>query len=183
MYSRSLKIMLIFGICLTLIAGIGATYSFFVFRKDTSNIELQPGDIAIEFVNNQSYVNVSNAYPISDDIGKIYPYFANFSIEGITSSKPINYEIQISPNIKNTIDTRYIKIYLTDKYDNAIIGPVIYDLLPDAKDKVGKVIYTSTSKEGNFSDDYHLRVWIDKTYKTNVKENFNYEIYLYSYNS
>lgn len=185
MKRKNIKVFLIIGIVLALVAGIGATYSFFIYRKDGGNISLETGEININFANNKNYLTVPDAYPVSDMIGKIYPYYADFTITGTTEIAAIKYEIQIVPDDSNTIDSKYIKVYLTDQDDNVIVEPTIYDNLASVSDKIGKVVYSSSfpSSSSSVSKSFRLRVWIDESYTKNVQETFNFNIYLHATNT
>ena len=183
MKNSRLKYLLILGIVLTLIAGIGSTYSFFIYRQEGSNVSLESGEISINYSDNVNYISVPDAYPVSDEVGKIYPYYSDFTLNSVTDKHPIKYEIQIIPNSNNTIDTKYIKVYLADQDDNPITQPMFYDDLKQATyNTTGKIVDTgffTTSDTQNF----RLRVWIDESYDKNLIETFGFNIYLYATNS
>ena len=183
MKKSRLKYLLILGIVLTLIAGIGSTYSFFIYRQEGSNVSLESGEISINYSDNVNYLSVPDAYPVSDEVGKIYPYYSDFTINSVTDKHPIKYEIQIIPNSNNTIDTKYIKVYLTDQDDNPITQPMFYDDLKQATyNTTGKIVDTGFFTTSD-TQDFRLRVWIDESYDKNLIETFGFNIYLYATNS
>ena len=183
MRNSRLKYLLILGIVLTLIAGIGSTYSFFIYRQEGSNVSLESGEISINYSDNVNYISVPDAYPVSDEVGKIYPYYSDFTINSVTDKHPIKYEIQIIPNSNNTIDTKYVKVYLTDQDDNPITQPMFYDDLKQATyNTTGKIVDTGFFTTSD-TQDFRLRVWIDESYDKNLIETFGFNIYLYATNS
>ena len=183
MKKSRLKYLLILGIVLTLIAGIGSTYSFFIYRQEGSNVSLESGEISINYSDNVNYISVPDAYPVSDEVGKIYPYYSDFTINSVTDKHPIKYEIQIIPNSNNTIDTKYVKVYLTDQDDNPITQPMFYDDLKQATyNTTGKIVDTGFFTTSD-TQDFRLRVWIDESYDKNLIETFGFNIYLYATNS
>ena len=183
MKKSRLKYLLILGIVLTLIAGIGSTYSFFIYRQEGSNVSLESGEISINYSDNVNYISVPDAYPVSDEVGKIYPYYSDFTINSVTDKHPIKYEIQIIPNSNNTIDTKYVKVYLTDQDDNPITQPMLYDDLKQATyNTTGKIVDTGFFTTSD-TQDFRLRVWIDESYDKNLIETFGFNIYLYATNS
>jgi len=192
------KIFLIVGVFLGLLVLLGGTYAFFRYRDSGSNIALESGSMKISFASNTNYLNIPDAYPVSDTIGKIYPYYSDFTVSGSTKEHPIKYEIQVVSNSGNTIDNDYIKVYLTDTNDNPIDGfnggPVTLGSLSNATDKLGKVVYSNvlsgnkqndgTYTTNTINENYRLRLWIDEDYTIkNVKENFSFSIYLHAYNT
>lgn len=176
------KVLLVIAIAITLITGLTASYAFFVYRADSKETLIDAGKIKIAFANGNNYLNVENFYPISDYTGKILPYYSDFNIDAITNNIDIKYEIQIVPNDDNTIDTKYIKVYLTDQDDNPLTNVSYYNNLTDASLNEGaKMVYTDYIRKTE-SKDFRLRVWIDKSYSTKTIENFGFTIYLYAIN-
>lgn len=182
MKKKYFKILLIVTIVITLVAGLSGTYAFFVYRETGQNVELNSGKISIDFVNDSNYLNVLEAYPVSETTGKIYPYYTDFTITSVVENHPIKYEIQVVPTNNNTIDSDYIKVYLTDTTDTEIVEADFYKNFPDASyNTTGKTIYTDTMTSST-SRTFRLRVWIDESYTRNVSEEFGFNVYLYAVN-
>ena len=186
MNNKGFKAYLIISIFLILIVGMGLSYSYFVYDRDLSDASLSAGKIDINFSNGDNFITVPNAYPVSDQIGKIYPYYADFSITGETSTKPIKYEIHLIPNDGTSLNGNYIKVFLTDQNDNVILNPTLYSNLTNAVNG-GKIINSGTMTGNNGTvkstvKNYRLRVWIDENYDLNQTKKFGFGIYLYAYN-
>ena len=71
------------------------------------------------------------------------------------------YEIILS-DMSNSIDSSFIKVYLTDQNNKELDGfdnfvPVL-SVFPDADE--GKIIYTGKFSKNNLLDKYRIRIWI-----------------------
>ena len=167
----------------------GVSYAYFVYDKDVADVALEAGEMSISFVNNSNTLTATSVSPQEDAVGKISPYYIDFTVTGITDTEAIYYEINVVPASGNTIDGRYIKVYLTDQSNVEVVSPKIYSTLGEASNGNGKVIYSSildASTTGNsvtVTQDYRLRVWIDESYGNLTAQNFNFSIYLYAKNS
>lgn len=176
------KILLLIAIVITLVTCLSTTYAFFIYKEYGNNASLESGTIKIAFSNGNNYLNVENFYPVNDEIGMISPYYSDFTVNSTSDDVNIKYEIQIVPNSDNTIDTQYIKVYLTDQSDNEIITVKNYnDLSVASYNEDSKIVYTDTVL-GSISKDFRLRVWIDENYVSNVAQDFGFTIYLYAVN-
>ena len=179
---KNLKILLLVAICITLITGLGTTYAFFVYRENGSNVSLVGGEVKVTFVNDNNYLTTGNSYPISDNTGKVLPYYSDFSINTVTDKVDIKYEIQLIPDAGNTIDSKYIKVYLTDQEDNPVTNVLYYDELHEAEyNDDAKAVYTSYITETG-TKDFRLRLWIDESYDIKDGEMFGFTINLYAVN-
>lgn len=180
--NSQIKILLVIAIVVTLISGLSTTYAFFIYRNTGSNVSLETGEISITFANDKNYIDVDTSYPISDEMGKVSPYYSDFTIDAITNNVDIRYEIQIVPNSDNTIDSQYIKVYLTDQNDNPLTTVKTYDSLEEADyNNDAKMVYSGYMTK-SMSKNFRLRVWIDENYISDVAQDFGFTIYLYSVN-
>ena len=183
MENNRIKMALVTSILCALVLLIGSAHSFFEYKIDGNNIQLESGDLGIRFDGGINYIDIPSAYPISDTIGKIYPYYADFTVSAVIETVNINYELQIVPSENTTIDTKYIKVYLTDQSDNPILGPISYSKLDDATyNTTGKILHVGQFKNSGINC-FRVRVWIDEAYRKNVSEIFGFKIYLYAVNS
>lgn len=184
MKRNKLTVLLIITIAIVIIAGISGTYAFFQQKEvGKEKVELTGGDISLDFVNDNNYISVTNAYPVSTSKGLIYPYYTDFTLNASVATYPIQYEIQIVPDNNNTISTDYIKVYLTDFNDNQVLGITPYNSLTSATYNTGgKVVYSEkiTSSTTKY---LRLRIWIDESYTESATETFGFNIYLYAVNT
>ena len=145
-----------------------SSYLFFLhmYKINNSN-EFDSDDLEISF-KTENIVELKDTLPLSDVVGKtIEVNDINDGIEGYlefniknNSNQSTNYEIYIKRNqVNSEIDTRYVKIYLSDSDGNPLgiynnsFSPS-YNSLKYLKDKPeAKSVYKS-SISGNSSDGY-----------------------------
>lgn len=176
------KILLIIAIFITLLTGLTASYSFFVYRAEGNNVSLESGEIRISFANGKNYLKVENSYPVSDEVGMILPYYSDFTVAATTYDVDIKYQIQIVPNSSNTIESEYVKVYLTDQEDNQITDIKPYSDLEEAEyNENAKMVYEDYMYQSG-TKDFRLRVWIDENYNSAAAQDFSFTIYLYAIN-
>ncbi len=166
----------------------GVSYSYFTYNKDIAVVSLDSGDIAINFNNVTNSINILNAIPTSDAMGKMQDNYLDFTVTGTADIETLLYEIQLIPQSGSTIDTNYIKVYLTDQDDNEILSPFLYSELYNCIKNDGKTLYqdlvqgNSDGTTRNYTKNYRLRIWIDENYGEVTSETINYNIYLYAQN-
>ena len=185
------KKVLIFGIAFLIIVLLGSTYAFFTYSKSVQAFTLTSDIIKAEFISGTNSINITNAYPISDEfalenLDKL-PYI-DFTVSSTINdpNKAISYELYLTGDTTNTLDSNYIKVYLTDENNNRITEPTIYNNLKNttyqADKQTGKVIYTGNNP-GVKTNKYRLYAWIDKDYEQNsVSQTFKFNVNIYAYN-
>ena len=166
----------------------GVSWAYFVYTRDVGNIDLETGEIAISYTNSDNPYNNLNLPVMSDSQGMISPYWLDFSVTGTADIEDIKYELQIVPKSGNTVDTQYIKVYLTDQENNEILSPFYYDELINSETNNGKMFYQGLI-EGNpdgssktTTKDFRLRLWIDSSFYDASGGTFDFNVYLYAYN-
>ena len=179
---KNLRVLLLVAISITLVTCLGTTYAFFVYRGNGSNVSVEAGDINVKFNNDNNYLTTGSSYPISDETGKVLPYYSDFSINATTNDMGIKYEIQVVPDANNSIDPQYIKLYLTDQNDDSITNVLTYNELTKAEYNTNaKLVYTNYITETG-TKDFRLRMWIDESYALEEGQTFGFKIYLYAIN-
>ena len=159
-------------------------YKYSISKKD--NLD----DIEIKY-NSINSVELKDTLPLSDKIGRTISYedidnniegYIEFSISNKTN-KSVNYEIYIIRNeSKNEIDTRFVKMYLSDSDGNPLgiynknFSPTYYSLnyiddFPEAKS-----VYKGTI-DGMKKENFIFRAWVSDGYSFQSKEKiFNFSI-------
>lgn len=172
---------LIIGILITLVLSISISYAFFYYEAEGEEITLTSGNITIKFEEETNYINIDSVYPKNDNIGKISSNYYDFSVIGSKGYEEILYQIQLDLESGNTLDDKYVKVYLTDQSDNLLVSPrLISDL--DVGSNGKPVIYSNYIHKLDQVDNYRLRVWIDKSYTENVVNTFNFKVNIYAIN-
>ncbi len=104
----------------------GVSYSYFIYNKDVIDVSIETGEIAINFNNVSNNINNLSIIPKSDSIGKIQDNYIDFTVTGSVDTEAILYEIAIIPSNDNTLNGKYVKLYLTNQSDEEIAGPFLY---------------------------------------------------------
>lgn len=181
-------LMSIIGLFTFIFLAGGVSYAYFVYNKDVAVVDLETGNISINFNNATNKISNVTTQPINDGTGKVLPYYLDFTVNGTTDTEAILYELEIVPNSGNTIDSQYVKVYLTDQNENELLSPFLYTELLDAEKNNGKALYQDLI-EGNIdgtskttTKNYRLRVWIDESYDDVQGGAFSFSVYLYAKN-
>ena len=185
------KKVLIFGIAFLIIILLGSTYAFFTYSKSVQAFTLTSDTIKAEFISGTNSINITNAYPISDEfalanLDKLS--YIDFTVSSTINdpNKAISYELYLTGDTTNTLDSNYIKVYLTDENNKRITEPTIYNNLKNttyqADKQTGKVIYIGNNP-GVKTNKFRLYAWIDKDYEQNsVSQTFKFNVNIYAYN-
>ena len=188
--SKRKKNILIISIISTLIVLMGSVYAFFTYFKSAQAFILTSNSIMVEFIEGTNELSFTNAYPISDEfalenLSKLD--YIDFTVHGnaTNSSEAITYEIFLTKDANNRLDSNYIKTYVTDGDGNKITEPTTYNSLSTttyANEPTGKVVLEKTYA-GDFTKNYRLYVWLDKDYEQNIEsQTFTFYVHIYAYN-
>ena len=169
----------ILGILMLVVVTVGVTYAIFTYTKlGTTENTVTTGTLKFLYTENTGVgagINIENAFPVSDTVGKSYDtdkYVFDFKIEGTnTGTEEIPYKVTLIKKSTSTLSESNVKVYLTDmtnEADTQLIGPVLYsDLVQTSVDvgsEVEKALYNGTVLGGdtNYVKDFRLRMWIDE---------------------
>lgn len=114
-------------------------------------------------------INITNAIPISDQIGKAMvgknQYF-DFYITSSTGKNKILYQLLINKNQVSTLSNDNVRIYLSKiqgSYEHELVLTDFSNLKTKiVNNKEYYVLYEKTLSENldNYSDSYRLRMWV-----------------------
>ena len=167
----------VIGILVLLVLTFGVTYALFSYTRlgTTENI-VTTGTMKLLYIENDragNGINMTEAYPTSDDIGKTLTGDNNvfdFTIEGSNSSnQDIYYQVVLRKKADSTLAEEAVKVYLTDMTedeDNEIIGPTKYSDLTTStinKEETEKIIYSGALSAGkmDYTRSFRLRIWFN----------------------
>ena len=182
------NLLAIIGILAFIMVVGGISYSYFVYNKDIGTVSLSTGKISIDFSDVSGSINLNNVMPLSDIHGKVNNNYLDFTINSTVDTEKIYYEIYLLPKKDNTLDTKYLKTYLTDQNDVIIRDITLYNSLENAKKENGKVLYKGTILLNNNqttkheTKDFRLRLWLDESFNNISSKTFDFDIYLYAIN-
>ena len=104
------KKVLIFGIAFLIIVLLGSTYAFFTYSKSVQAFTLTSDTIKAEFISGTNSINITNAYPISDEfalanLDKLS--YIDFTVSSTINdpNKAISYELYLTGDTTNTLDS------------------------------------------------------------------------------
>ena len=170
------NIIIIVVLVVMVIAIVGVSYAAFSYSKTGEKVNsITTGSITMTYEETDNTISLSGALPTTDKTGMVRlnpgEYF-DFSVSSeITGDVNINYEISAKKEDGNTIDGRYIKLYLTrltDDGEEALMVPETYNEETSANDYTGRPanemsLYTS-SMNSSESNNYRLRMYVDESY-------------------
>ena len=185
------KLTIVFSILFMVIILLGSAYAFFTYSKSASAFTLTSNRIKAEFIEGTNSINITNAYPISDEfalanLDKLSYLDFTVSNEISNEDQAVTYEIYLTADPNNTLDSNYIKVYLTDDNNNRITNPTIYNSLDytsyPSDSTTGRLIYKGNNP-GTKSKNFRLYAWIDKDYEQNsISQVFKFSVNIYAYN-
>ena len=171
------NIIIIVVLVVMILAIVGVSYAAFSYSKTGSKVNsITTGSITMTYKETDNTISLNGALPTTDKTGMVRlnpgEYF-DFSVSSeITGDVNINYEISAKKEDGNTIDGRYIKLYLTrltdDGEEEALMVPETYNEETSANDYTGRPVnemslYTS-SMNSSESNNYRLRMYVDESY-------------------
>ena len=173
------KEIIIIGVLILLMIVIIVGTSYAAFRYGgIGEVEnsITSGAITMKYTETSNGITLNGALPTTDKTGTVRltpgEYF-DFNISStITGNTNINYEISAKKEDGNTIDGKYIKLYLTkinsDGTEEALMVPEVYSEETSANNYTGRPsnemsLYTS-SMNSSENNNYRLRMYVDESY-------------------
>ncbi len=170
------KILIVVLFVLIFISLVGLTYAVFVYSKAGSKLNiLSTGSITFTYDETKNGILLEDTMPLDDEVGKKLEKKENFSgyfdfnvSANISENRKINYEISALPIVsENELDPKYVKVYLTDQFDNPIDkndSVKTFEQLDDSTSntKAKRLYYGSFDKTD--SKKFRLRIWVSKDY-------------------
>ena len=156
---------------------VGTSYAAFQYGREGSKVNsITTGSITMTYTETDNVISISGALPTTDKTGTVRlndgEYF-DFNVSSkITGDVNINYEISAKKEEGNTIDGKYIKLYLTklnsDGTEEALMVPETYNEETTNNNYTGRPenemsLYTS-SMNSSESNNYRLRMYVDESY-------------------
>lgn len=165
----------------------GVSFAIFdYFGSGITNNVIQTGRIVFSYSDANgggNGINIEDAMPISDDMGKILSgdgeYF-DFNVSASTTSTNLTYEITAIKDSNSTLADEFVKIYLTKLngtqeevtdltyIDNSV---VTFDRLNNTTNPLltGKTIYFGSVQAGEvaYGQKFRLRMWVKSPGSTN----------------
>ena len=179
-------IITVLSVLILIVAVFGISYSIWTQTfLGTQENSINTGYISFSYTESDTnIIEIHNAVPTADENGKkmsgnknMFDFTVSAKYAGTSS---IGYEIYATP-ITQTLDSKYIKVYLTDQNDQPITGfdSVVptYEELEDSTIEDSKIIYKSALTQSGASHDYRLRIWVSSDYDTSeTSKQFSFKV-------
>lgn len=167
---------------------IGISMATFSYTKETKGINtLSTGNISLNYLEDTNGINITNAYPMSDDVGKTLTnedqYF-DFTVEADMEGDVVaSYEIAAEKEISSTLNNDDVKLYLEKMVNNSyqeVMAPKNFTPLKESTDlgtKAGSMLLDSGTISKSSTIHYRLRMWVDDdTILDNLEKNFGVRV-------
>ena len=157
---------------------VGVTYAFFNYAKEgTTDNTIQTGTITFLYTEVSGVgkgISLTDAYPLSDSIGKIQTgegKVFDFKVTStISMNSSIDYQVTARKKTDSTLDDSSVKVYLTEVNgtEQELLLSKYSEL--DQTDKVDsskfdeRILYEATvpANTANYEKNFRLRMWVDE---------------------
>lgn len=167
---------------------IGVSMATFTYTKENKSINtISTGNIYLNYTEDTNGINITNAYPMSDDVGKTLTneeqYF-DFTVEASLGKDIVaNYEISAEKEASSTLDNDEVKLYLEKKVNNSyqeVMAPKHFTPLKESTDlgtNAGTMLLDSGTVSKSSIINYRLRMWVDaNTILDNFEKTFGVRV-------
>lgn len=182
--------MFIIVICLFIfiIMVIGVSMATFTYTKENKSINtISTGNIYLNYTEDTNGININNAYPMTDEVGKTLinedQYF-DFTVEASLEGDVVaDYEISAEKEVTSTLDNDEVRLYLEKKVNNSyqeVMAPKQFTPLKESTDlgtMAGSMLLDSDSIQENAVINYRLRMWVaSDTILDNLEKSFGVRV-------
>ena len=170
-------LLIIICIIILLLAVIGISYAAIFYSKSGENINrVTTGTMTMSYSENTNGINLTNAYPMTDDIGKSLTdqnqYF-DFTVSATMGGNVIiNYVITATKELDSTLPDNAVKVYLTNisnGNETQVLAPTKISNLQVTSESQsnapsGQFILFNSNFNKTESRSYRLRMWVASDY-------------------
>ncbi len=167
---------------------IGVSMATFTYTKEKDSVNtISTGNVSLNYIENTNGIDITNAYPISDDVGRTltlenqyFDFSINASIQGDVVA---DYEISAEKLETSTLSNDEVKLYLEKEVNNSyeeVMAPKHFTPLSESTDLgtvAGTMLLDSGSVDKTSSINYRLRMWVDaNTIVGELEKNFGVRV-------
>lgn len=169
-------------------AFIGISVATFTYTKEKDSVNtISTGNVYLNYTEDTNGINITNAYPVSDEVGKTLTdenYYFDFTVEGkFKGNLQVNYEVAAEKLESSTLSNDEVKLYLEKKVDDSyeeVMAPKNFTPLKESTD-LGTMAGSMLLDKGSFSKsdevNYRLRMWVaDTTILGEFEKNFGVRV-------
>lgn len=154
---------------------IGISVATFTYTKESNNDinTISTGNIYLNYTEDTNGINITNAYPMNDELGKILTdenqYF-DFTVEAsITGDVITKYEIYAEKLNNSTLNNDEVRLYLEKMVNNnyeEVMSPKNFTPLTESTElgtMAGSMLLDSGTLNKSDIIRYRLRMWVDES--------------------
>ena len=167
---------------------IGVSMATFTYTKENKSINtISTGNIYLNYTEDTNGINITNAYPMADEVGKTLTnedqYF-DFTVEASISGNVVaSYEVSAEKDASSTLDNEEVKLFLEKKVNNTyqeVMAPKNFTPLKESTDlgtTAGSMLLDSGTVSKSSTVNYRLRMWVaDTTILDNLEKSFGVRV-------
>lgn len=186
--SNSKIFIIVICLLIFIIMVIGVSMATFTYTKENKSINtISTGNIYLNYTENTNGINITNAYPMADEVGKTLTnedqYF-DFTVEASISGNVVaSYEVSAEKETSSTLDNDEVKLYLEKKVNNTyqeVMAPAYFTPLKESTDlgtTAGSMLLDSGTVSKSSTVNYRLRMWVaDTTILDNLEKSFGVRV-------
>ena len=186
---KYLIILIILLFLLFLGGGLGVYFIINNYENTENTINI--GSVLFAYEEENTSIGIVNAFPTLDEQGKVQTnereYFDFTVAIGFKKSKAkkINYELSLLPNADNTLDPKYVRIYLKENNQDFLINGkdvLNFSDLEDSQKREGAKLLLKKEVNADQIIQYRFRMWLSKDYELDaVERSFSCFVMINSY--
>lgn len=174
----------IFSVLLIAILVIGVTYALEIFSDTSSDNSIKIGKISMNYTETSNVIDITNALPMTDEVGKRQSNYFEFSITSNAETNSndsagikIPYSLIVEPRVvdsdKDALGNNEIKVYMTkvvNGVEEEVVDSVLISDLTAVDSNFNLYSGENTHKNGAgaITTKYRLRAWIDYNVDTST---------------
>ena len=177
----------VLGVAILVVAVVGVSFAAFSYSQTGSNVNrITTGTINMEYAEESSLINITNALPMSDTEGinqtgdnNVFDFSVTATIVGDAT---IDYAVTATPESVSGLTASDVKVYLTDGVGasgsdetgvgTTASGPKLVSALTTASSISSStgapsseyVLDNGTFTGNGSTKNYRLRMWVDENY-------------------
>lgn len=183
----------VLGVAILVVAVVGVSFAAFSYSKTGEKVNtITTGTITMSYSETTNGINLTNAYPMIDEIGmhlndenQYFDFTINASLGG---NVIINYVITATKESDSTLPDNAVKVYLTNVVsgsESQVLAPTkISSLQVTSSNDVGapdgQFLLLNSSFNKTETRSYRLRMWVDSVYVLpNISQTYKLRVNVY----
>ena len=185
--------LIILCVIILILAVIGVSYAAIFYSKMGEKVNrVTTGTMTMSYSENTNGINITNASPISDAVGKNLndenQYFDFTVSASMSGSTIINYTITAIREVDSTLSDSAVKVYLTNLTNDEevqVLAPTkLSDLQVSSNRNIGVPNGLFILFNGNFNKteslNYRLRMWVADDYDlSDISQTYKLRVHVY----